>query len=439
MQNKNNTLKKIILFAILVVIILGIFFGITFYQASKKTTKVGTTNSNPTRTPFQTRVSTSSDVVIVPDTEKTPTEVKNPVYEPQQTTNKVPKLTQLWKEPVSGFDFIPKDIEFFSTSTETNTPSKKTVLKNQTYIYFWDRSTGNVYENLASTTDVVRLSNYTSPKAESVYFTGPTTILTRELAQDNENIITSKIDLYKESATSTLFTATKKRVLLNTDLISISKDTKKMFYVLKGAGQAFVSNIDLSSTLKVLDTKITQWIPQYVNKTTLALTTKPSAYFQGYLFFINSTGTQDNQYILGNMYGFTTLVSPDGSKILYSQIENDLLETSIYDIKSKKTTRLTQATLTEKCVWSSDSKKIYCAIPQQLALAPYPDVWYQGSTTFSDNIWSIDPNTGSFDIEVALQDQVTEKIDAYNLKVSDDSKYLIFQDKYTLTFWKYIL
>jgi Tol biopolymer transport system component len=133
----------------------------------------------------------------------------------------------------------------------------------------------------------------------------------------------------------------------------------------------------------------------------------------------------------------TTLVSPDAKKVLYNEIVNNLLQTSIYDIKTKKTVSLTQSTLTEKCVWSSDSLKIYCAIPQELALAPYPDAWYQGSTSFSDNIWSINPETGSFAVEIALQDQLLTPIDAYNIKVSKDKKYLLFQDKYTLTLWKY--
>jgi hypothetical protein len=435
MQNQ-NLFKKIIILLIIFVLGFGIFFGVVFYRSSKNTLTTSTTNKNPTRTSFQTRTSTSTDITITEDTPDAPQEVQNPVDTTQQPEVK-PRLVQLWKEPVSGFDFIPKDIDIVSTSTATNTVTKKTVLKNQIHVYLWDRTTGNIYQNLASTSEVERLSNYTSPRAEVVYFTGPTTALSRELDQDNENIITSKVDLYKETATSTFFTATKKRVFLNAEHISISQDTKKMFYFLKDMGQGFVSNIDLSSTLKVLDIKITEWLPQYVSRTTLAITTKPSAYFQGYLFFVNSTGTQDNQYILGSKYGFTTLVSPDGTKVLYNEIENDLLETSIYDIKNKKTIRLSQATLTEKCVWASDSKKIYCAIPQELALAPYPDVWYQGSTAFSDNIWSIDPLTGNFDIEIALQDQVPTKIDAYNLKVSGDKKYLLFQDKYTLSLWKY--
>lgn len=433
MQNQ-NIFKKIIITLIILVVGVGVYFGVTFYQTSKKAL-VSTNNTNPNRTPFQTRTSTGTDVTIIENTPKK-TEVTNPTNTVTEPTEP-PRLLQLWKDPVSGFDFVFKDIESFSTSTATNTVSKKTILKNQAYIYFWDRSTGNIYENLASTTKPARISNQVFPRAEEVYFTSPTTAFIRELNQNNENIITSQVTLFKETATSTLFSTTKKSISLIADLVSVSKETKKVFYFLKGTGQGFVSNTDLSSVLKVLETEIKEWIPQYVNKTTLAATTKPSAYFKGYLFFINSTGTQDNQYILGDKYGFTTLVSPDGTKVLYNEIDKNLLETSIYDIKTKTTIRLTQATLVEKCTWSNDSKKIYCSIPQKLSLAPYPDVWYQGSTSFSDNIWSINPKTGDFEIEIALQDQVIQPIDGYNLKTSSDNKYILFQDKYTLSLWKY--
>lgn len=437
MQNQ-NLIKKIIIALIVVVIGLGIFFGVTFYQASKGTQSStrGVTNTNTTRTPFQTRVATGSDITVVDNTPVQP-EVKNPT-----PITKLPvvasKLVQLWKEPVSGFDFLPKDIQILATSTKGTTTIVTTkTIKNQTHVYLWDRSTGNIYENLASSTKVLRISNFTSPKAQEVYFISPTTALARELSPDNETIVTSYINLFRETATSTLFTATKKRIFVNSEHLSVSPENRKMFYVQKNTGQAYVSNLDLSSILNVLTTNITQWIPQYVNKTILSLTTKPSAYFQGYLFFINSTGTQENQYILGDKYGFTTLVSPNGNKVLYTEIEDDLLFTSIYDIKTKRTVRLSQATLVEKCVWSSDSKKIYCAVPQTLPLAPYPDAWYQGLTKFSDNIWSIDTETGNFALEIALQDQVTEDIDAYNIKISADKKYLLFQDMYTQTLWKY--
>lgn len=452
MQTKQSLLKKLLILLIFIVVAVGIYFGITFYNATKNLQQ-GTnsqTNTNRNRTPFQTRTSTSGDVLISnPQNE----EIENP----STTTPTIfpvtkPRLVQLWKEPVSGFDFIAKDREVISTSTATTSVTvgsttvatttivyKTNIIKNQSYIYLWDRATGHIYQNLASTTETERLSNYTLPAIEEAHFIDPLTVLARGLDSSNEAVVSTYLQLYRDVATSTLFSARPKNVAIEAKTVSYSNDAKKMFYFIEGTGQGIIANFDQSSFIRTIKTSITEWVPQFVNKTILAATTRPSAYFQGYLFFINNNGTGDNQYILGDKYGFTTLVSPDGKKILYSEIQEDLLQTSVYDIASKTIVALTQSTISEKCTWTADSKKIYCAIPQQLALAPYPDAWYQGSTSFSDNIWSIDPVTGEFDLVIALQDQVTDKIDAYNLKVSQDQKYLLFQDKYSLTLWKYDL
>ncbi len=169
------------------------------------------------------------------------------------------------------------------------------------------------------------------------------------------------------------------------------------------------------------------------------LTTKPSAYFKGYLFSLNTAGSGKNSYVLGEKYGFNTLVSPDGKKVIYNEILNNNLETFIYDIKSKSVTYLTQATIVEKCVWAADSKQVYCAIPQKLYEAAYPDAWYKDNISFADNIWSINPETGAFRIVIPLQDQVATPIDVYKIVVSSDNKYLLFQDKNTLRLWKYNL
>ncbi|MES2623442.1 MAG: hypothetical protein V4576_03470 [Patescibacteria group bacterium] len=464
MQSNNNSLtKKIIVVLIVLVIGVGIYFGIKFYQSSKNVDIGANQNTDKGTTPFQTRTATSGEVVVVGDRPNTPGTATNPSPVVNLPMAK-PRLVQLWKEPVSGFDFVYKDREIVSTSTATTTIKvattttvgtttatttinvattsivfKSIILKNQTYVYLWDRATGNIHQNLASTTEVERLSNYTLPRIEEAYFIDPLTVLVRGLDESNESVRTTYLQLIKETSTSTLFTAKAKNIPVISKVISLSNETKKMFYFIEKTGQGIVSNLDISSFIRVINTSLTQLLPQYVNKTLLAATTRPSAYFPGYLFFINSGGTGSNEYILGEKYGFTTLVSPDGKKVLYSEIKNDLLQTAIYDVASKTTVFLDQSTITEKCVWTSDSKQIYCAIPQKLVLAPYPDQWYQGLTAFSDNIWSVNPSTGEFAVVVPLQDQLSNPVDAFNLKISADKKYLLFQDKYSLTLWKYDL
>lgn len=436
-----NNIKKIIIISTLLVLVVGVFFGFKFYQNSKKPQSytAPTNNTDSARTPFQTKVSTSTGVETV-------TEDGEPATNPEiNTVATKPRLVQLWKEPVSGFDFVFKDIEAISTSTSNATSSiiksiqNKKVLKNQQFIYLWDRKTGHIYENLASTSDIVKISNYTLPGAEEVYFADNSSAVIRKLENDNDLISTSYMKLTKEFSTSTAYTAAVRDINIDSNNISFSSTAKRLFYFINRTGRGVIASIDGSTRTNAISTTISEWLSQYVNKDLIVLTTKPSAYFKGYLFSLNTSGTGKNTYILGEKYGFNTLVSPDGKKVIYNEILNNNLETFIYDVKSKNITYVTQATIVDKCAWSADSKQVYCAIPQKLYQAAYPDAWYKNEVLFSDNIWSINPETGSFTVTIPLQDQVPASIDVYKMVVSPDNRHLLFQDKNTLTLWKYDL
>jgi len=437
-----NNIKKIIIILTILVLGLGIYFGYSFYKNSIQSTETNggdITNTDRSRTPFQTRISTSTQVgTIAGDDTQNPTDI---------VIATKPRLVELWKEPVSGFDFVYKDIEIISTSTDNSTSTKtiikniqnKKVLKNQEYIYLWDRKTGHIYENLASTTDIIKISNYTSPGAEEVFFADSSSLISRNLRDDNETVSTKYIKLVKEFSTSTTYTAEVKDINIDSNNISFSGPIKKIFYFINRTGKGVVSSVDGAVRTNVISTSISEWLSQYVNKTTIALTTKPSAYFKGYLFTLNPDGNSKNNYILGEKYGFNTLMSPDGKKVIYNEILNDTLETFIYDIKNKSSTYLNQSTIVDKCVWSFDSKNIFCGIPQKLAQAPYPDAWYKNDISFSDNIWSIEAENGEFRLIIPLQDQVITPIDVYKINISSNNKYLLFQDKNTLNLWKYDL
>ncbi len=436
-----NIVKKSIIILTIIILGLGVFFGYRFYQISKNPEQYinnNSKNTDKTRTPFQTRLSTST-----PSTGDGQSTETLSVENPTTTVITKQKLVELWKEPVSGFDFIYKDLETHSTSTNNSSSSviksfkNKKIVKNQEFIYLWDRKTGHIYENLASTTEINKISNYTLPGAEEVYFIDNISAISRRLDNDNESIVTEYLKLSKETSTSTDYIASVSNININSSNISFSATTKRLFYFLNKTGKGVLSTVDGKTKTNIINTTLSEWLSQYVNKVTISLTTKPSAYFKGYLFFLNPDGNSKNTYILGEKYGFNTLTSPDGKKVIYNEIINNTLETFIYDVKSKTNTYLSQATIVDKCTWSNDSKKIFCGIPQKLYQAPYPDAWYKNDIEFSDNIWSIDAQTGRFNLIIPLQDQISKPIDVYKIKISNTDKYILFQDKNTLNLWKY--
>ncbi len=136
---------------------------------------------------------------------------------------------------------------------------------------------------------------------------------------------------------------------------------------------------------------------------------------------------------LGDINGLTTLGSPDGKAILYGDSNLSLF---IYHLDPRETESVGVRTLPEKCVWAGESI-IYCAVPTLIAPAQYPDAWYQGEISFSDQIWGINTESGETSL---ISDPISvpggESLDAWKLKVDESGRYLFFLNKKDSSFWE---
>ncbi|HYC83069.1 MAG TPA: hypothetical protein VEB60_00775, partial [Candidatus Paceibacterota bacterium] len=96
--------------------------------------------------------------------------------------------------------------------------------------------------------------------------------------------------------------------------------------------------------------------------------------------------------------GLAGKLSPDGKRLLYSETDRSAFNAVTLKIKPVATTTentlvSSLETFAEKCSWSADSSIIFCAVPQQLPVAEYPDSWYRGEIVTVDQIWSLNPQT----------------------------------------------
>ncbi|MCC7160551.1 hypothetical protein IT399_02440, partial [Candidatus Nomurabacteria bacterium] len=138
--------------------------------------------------------------------------------------------------------------------------------------------------------------------------------------------------------------------------------------------------------------------------------------------------------IFGGINGLTTLASPDGKSILYS---DNNLSLSVYHTDTKTTDVLGIRTLPEKCVWNKTSVSVYCGVPKSIIGSNYPDTWYQGEISFSDQIWKV--NTQDLKSQILL-DPLTvkggEEIDGTKLMVDEAENYLFFVNKKDSFLWE---
>jgi Tol biopolymer transport system component len=122
--------------------------------------------------------------------------------------------------------------------------------------------------------------------------------------------------------------------------------------------------------------------------------------------------------------------------VAYSESFRGSERLSYYDIKSGNDKSLQVATFSDKCVWANtDNSTIYCAVPKNIPSGIYPDSWYQGISSFTDNFWKINVDTGTTNLIYETGKNDTADVDAMNLRISPDDKYLVFTNKDDLSLW----
>lgn len=431
--------RKAILILI-VLIILGLGIGLYFYLFPKS----GEVKNNNV-------VNTLKDFFpfgkggVSTDTNK-PTPEPGPTLTPEpEPTPEVVKLHQLSTNPVSGYTLFDKvrNVDTTPIETQTNTtttPKTESVLT----VRYGEKATANIFDVFADTLKDSRITNTTIPRIYESYYgnTGTQTIL-RYLDDDDKTIETYFANIPKEILGAT----EQNQELIGSFLpqnildLSISPDSKKIFYLSYFTGSVIGStaNIDGTKKVDVFTSGYYEWLSQWIDSKKVALTTKASGFAPGFSYILDTT-TKNLTRLLGDIYGLTTLFSPDGKKILYSQTTGNTIETYIYDISTRITTNIGLKTLPEKCVWSIDSIYIYCAVPDNIITNTYPDSWYQGVTSFDDSFWKITVGDSITTNVLFNPSSITgTTVDGTKLQIDPTLSYLFFIDKKSSILWEYDL
>ena len=215
----------------------------------------------------------------------------------------------------------------------------------------------------------------------------------------------------------------------------MSPDTLQLFSIKKdGPGIAgIITDASGRTPRRIFTSPFTEWNPQWISKTTIALSTLPSQKISGYLYFLD-IASGELKKILGPIAGLTTNVNPTGTTAIISQSTDRGITTFIAQLNKGQQTALGLQTFPEKCVWKNDIE-VLCAVPQQIPSAEYPDAWYQGTQVFSDVLWSINTETNA--TELLLTPQID--FDMILPSISSNGEYFFFINKRDGTLWSYRL
>lgn len=328
------------------------------------------------------------------------------------------QLVQLTKNAVSGATFA------------IATMDDKTKIEVVRYL---EKSTGNIYDVEPQGANPTRVSNATIAKIFETYWSSDgERVLVRypEMSQSSPGDIIKNFSVVSASSTS-------QGVFFSSSITSLapSPSENKIFYLAGFENQStgIISSFDDKNKKQIFSTPFNGFSADWPNKNFISLNSAASASAGGFLYKLN-VGDGSLENILANIRGLTSLWSPDGTKILYSESGFQNIKTNIYSLKDKTSSALPLITLPEKCVWSKiQDNTLYCAVPGSLAAADYPDDWYRGAVSFSDMIWKISAASGT--TEALLPEKNNLDIDAINLRLDNNENYLLFQNKKDGALW----
>ncbi|MFA6514721.1 MAG: peptidoglycan-binding domain-containing protein [Candidatus Paceibacterota bacterium] len=342
----------------------------------------------------------------------------------KKVTKAIKDFQKLNNLPITGIVDAATAPFFIKTTTITDV-AEKNLFETAPSVRYVERMNGHIYKMFLDTKIKEKISNSTIPSIyEALFDKTAKTVVYRYLSEDK--IISSFM--------ATLGAVKGEFLPQNISGITTSPDKTKFFYLTENSNgvTGTVGVFGGATRDNVFSSPFTEWIPQWTKNQNIYLTTKASYSVSGSVFLLNTTNKTISK-IFGGELGLTTLVSPNGSNVLYSTSTETGPKLGVFNATNHSTKDLNTYGLPEKCVWSNDGISVYCAIPSVITGNQYPDIWYQGLISFDDYFVKIDTNNGE---KVTMANSVNEKpLDGTYLFLDNKEDNLFFTNKKDSTFW----
>lgn len=157
----------------------------------------------------------------------------------------------------------------------------------------------------------------------------------------------------------------------------------------------------------------------------------PDAFTASSINLINFSG-ENKKEILAGRFGADLLWSPDGKTAAVSTADQKgghKTDLALMNSDGGQFRSLNFPTFAKKCVWSSDSKFLFCSMPGNIPeTAILPNDWQEGKIQTADTFWKIEIATGKKD-RLIETDKISGSFDALNPFLSQDEKTLFFVNK----------
>ena len=140
----------------------------------------------------------------------------------------------------------------------------------------------------------------------------------------------------------------------------------------------------------------------------------------------------DPKVIFQGKFGADYLWSPSGNRILISHLDQkngSKMQLAITNSQGGEYVNLDIPTFRSKCVWSNDENSLFYALPTNIPTnAVLPDDYQNKKFTTTDTFWKVDIKTGKKE-RLITPDKISQSIDADQLFLTSDEKYLFFVNR----------
>lgn len=307
-------------------------------------------------------------------------------------------------------------------------------------IRYVDRATGHIHEYDLMTGTDEKISNTTVPKIRQIaWLSGARSLVMRYLGEEGEiesfygNLVTS-------TTTGTSMEVKGGFLPKNLDAVVGIPGSSRIFSIVSSADGAngFVSDLDGGNRTLVFKSQVSEWRVEALNSDTVALTTKPASYAEGYAYLLNLKSGK-LAALVGGKNGLMAKASPNGEHVIYSEVAGTGIVLKYRNLKTGTTKDLGISTIADKCAWNKTGSAAYCAGPVKNLGPDFVDLWLQGVASESDNLWKIDAAAGG-SISLVLSGQNEKSaFDAKDVSLDASGKHLLFINKRDLGLWTYKL
>ena len=406
---------------IIAAIIVLIGLGVTAYFFFFGTAPLSVSDTN-NPFPSGTDTTTSGPSTI---NEETPTNTES-----TQGTTVAPRLVRITQGPVA-LGFIASNFtKTISLADASSTETTATAVS----VRYVDRQSGNLYSYDASTRTATRVSNKTVPGVQEAVWTpdGGTAFL-RYIAADSDGTMHVETYALPENGEGG-------RVLdrdIN-DVLVTGSTTLITLLPSSSNSVAISATTDGTSARTLFTSELSAITLRAGNPTFLIAYTKPSKELKGYLFLVNASSGAFTR-LAGPLAALEGLPDPTGSRVLISYTDASGFHLAVINVTSKEITALPVTTLAEKCVWSSNGKSLYCAVPKDGFSNNMPDAWYRGTESFADRLWEVDFGARVASLIADLPTLNDSPVDAVGLTLDPRTTMLMFMNRIDGSLWTYSL